>query len=194
MIKHIGLILILISFILIVISIFNERRSFFNIKNVLKEHFKIFESCKSQYIVFYGAPLFLSIGLAMIYDSTTSFYDSLAVIISIVLSMLFAVLAIITSYDYSNYNDEEMQTRILKVVKETINSIVFETFICILLLIYGMIIIILQDVLVINVIINKILTGVACFLFIVLLLDLLIVIKRINKIMEIKINERNQNP
>ena len=194
MIKNIGITLIIISLIPIIISIIYEKRSFFNLKSVIIKHYAMFKTCKSQMILFIGTPLVLSIGLAMIYDSTKLFYDNLSVIISIVLSMLFAVLAILTNYDYSKYQDEKKKERIQNVVTETINSIVFETYICVLLLLYGMIMIIVSEVCQINNITSKVFTGIACFLFSVLLLDLLIVIKRVSKIMTLKIKEGDQDP
>ncbi|MBO6230248.1 MAG: hypothetical protein J6O50_06745 [Ruminiclostridium sp.] len=189
MINNIGFILIIVAIIPVIISIFHEHKGFFNIKTVILEHFKMFKNCKSQYIVFYGSPLLLSVGLAFIYDAKDDFYNNLSVIISIILSMLFAVLAILSSYNYSNTSGNA--SNILKVVNETINSIVFETMICVFLLLYGMIVIIIHDVTTLNIIVNKCLTGVSCFFFTVLLLDLLVVIKRMSKIIKIKMNERN---
>ena len=45
--------------------------------------------------------------------------------------MLLAVLAIITSFDYSNYTNENTRSNILNVVKETTNAIMFEMIICV---------------------------------------------------------------
>ena len=98
MVKTIGFALIVVAIIPIIISIFSERRSFFNIKSIIKDHLKMFENCKNQYLIFYGSPFILSVGLALIYDAQDDFYNNLSVIISIILSMLFAVLAILTNY------------------------------------------------------------------------------------------------
>lgn len=197
MINNIGIVFIVLAILPIIISIFDEQRSFFNIKSVIKEHLKMFENCKSQYLVFYGSPLILSIGLAIIYDAQDDFYNNLSVIISIILSMLFAVLAILTSFDYSdqsnnNENDTSNSSNMIKVVNETTNSIIFETIVCVFLLIYGMVVVIVRGVMPLNPIVNKVLTGISCFLFTVLLLDLLVVIKRMGKIIKIKMNERNR--
>ena len=159
----------------------------------------MFKNCKSQYWVFYGSPFLLSVGLAFIYDAQDNFYDNLSVIISIILSMLFAVLAILTNYNYSVESNDENQKRstipdkVHKVVDETTNSIIFETVLCVFLLIYGMIVVIIRDVMPVNVIVNKTLTGISCFLFTVLLLDLLIVVKRMTKIIKYKMNEGDQD-
>lgn len=194
MVKTIGFALIVVAIIPIIISIFSERRSFFNIKSIIKDHLKMFENRKSQYLIFYGSPFILSVGLALIYDAQDDFYNNLSVIISIILSMLFAVLAILTSLDYSNSlnsNDNTANSsNIIKVVNETTNSIIFETIICVFLLIYGMIVVIVRGVMPLNLVINKILTGVSCFFFTVLILDLLVVIKRMSRIIKIKMNER----
>ena len=199
MLKNIGYALIIIAIIPVFFSFFNERKSFFNIKSIIKDHFKMFKNCKSQYWVFYGSPFLLSVGLAFIYDAQDNFYDNLSVIISIILSMLFAVLAILTNYNYSVESNDENQKRstipdkVHKVVDETTNSIIFETVLCVFLLIYGMIVVIIRDVMPVNVIVNKTLTGISCFLFTVLLLDLLIVVKRMTKIIKYKMNEGDQN-
>ena len=193
MIKIIGFALIIIAFLIIIVSICSRRQNFFNIREIIREHIALFDRCRSQYIVFYGAPLLLSIGLAIIYDSTAIFYDSISVIISVILSMLLAVLAIITSFDYSNYTNENTRSNILNVVKETTNAIMFETIICVLLLLYGMVVVVVQDVVTINAIVNRVLTGVTVFLFSVLILDLLIVVKRISRIIDVKLSERNNH-
>ena len=197
MVKTIGFALIVVAIIPIIISIFSERRSFFNIKSIIKDHLKMFENCKSQYLIFYGSPFILSVGLAFIYDAQDDFYDNLSVIISIILSMLFAVLAILISFDYSNSlnsNDNTANSsNIIKVVNETTSSIIFETIICVFLLIYGMIVVIVRGVMSLNLVINKILAGVSCFFFTVLILDLLVVIKRMSRIIKIKMNERNHS-
>lgn len=198
MYKTIGYIFIIIAIIPVLFSFHNEQKSFFNIKTVIKDHLKIFKNCKSQYLIFYGSPFLLSVGLAFIYDAQDNFYDNLSVIISIILSMLFAVLAILTNYDFSekiddNQNQTTAPKKVLKIVNETTDSIMFETMICVFLLIYGMIVVIVRNVMPLNVIVNKILTGISCFLFTVLLLDLLIVVKRMTKIIKYKMNEGNQN-
>lgn len=197
MVKTIGFAFIVVAIISIIISIFSERRSFFNIKSIIKDHLKMFENCKSQYLIFYGFPFILSVGLALIYDAQDDFYNNLSVIISIILSMLFAVLAILTSFNYSNSlnsNDNTANSsNIIKVVNETTNFIIFETIICVFLLIYGMIVVIVRGVMPLNLVINKIFTGVSCFFFTVLILDLLVVIKRMSRIIKIKMNERNHS-
>lgn len=207
MVKTIGFAFIVVAIIPIIISIFSERKSFFNIKSIIKDHLKIFENCKSHYLIFYGFPFILSVGLALIYDAQNDFYNNLSVIISIILSMLFAVLAILISFNYFNslnsneeFTDQQVNqhntsnsSNIIKVVNETTNFIIFETIICVFLLIYGMIVVIVRGVMPLNLLINKIFTGVSCFFFTVLILDLLVVIKRMSRIIKIKINERNHS-
>ena len=193
MIRIIGFALIIIAFLIIIVSICSRRQNFFNIREIIREHIALFGRCRSQYIVFYGAPLLFSVGLSLIYNPTAIFYDSISVNISIILSMLLAVLAIITSFDYSNYTNENTRSNILNVVKETTNAIMFETILCVLLLLYGMVVVVVQDVVTINTIVNRILTGVTVFLFSVLILDLLIVVKRISRIIDVKLSERNNH-
>ena len=130
---NIGIGLIMISIILIFVSIIKKENSFFNMHKIVKEHFSLFKNCRLQYIVFYGYPLLLAIGISMIYTARSVLYNNLCVIISIILSMLFAVLAIITNFNYDKNKDTS--SRIIDVVKETTNAVIFSALLCVFLLI-----------------------------------------------------------
>ncbi len=56
--KLIGFALIVLSSDIIFFLLLRKNESFFNIRNVVKKHFALFENCRSQYVVFYIMPLF----------------------------------------------------------------------------------------------------------------------------------------
>ncbi len=189
--KYIGISIIIISIVLMSISIFKKSNSFFNIRQIITDYFSIFKGSKRQYIIFYGYPLLLSVGIAILYNANEIFYNNLCIILSIILSMLFSILAIITSFNYSKEDSNEYGSRIIAVVNETCNSIIYTSLICIILLIYSVVMLVFVDMEINIDWLMKILGGIAYYLFTVLLLNLLLIIKRIGKIIAAKIKKEN---
>ncbi|MGN0178071.1 MAG: hypothetical protein ACI4DY_01325, partial [Monoglobaceae bacterium] len=138
--------LIMLSFFvgLMIISFFKKHETFFNIREITKNHLSLFKNCKYQYITFYGFPLLFAIGLALIYEADAAFYSEISVVVGILLSMLFAILSILTGYDFSNVKDDNQKRKVKKVVAETINAIVFDSVLCIFMMIYGLAVIVIS--------------------------------------------------
>lgn len=198
-IKCIGLCLVVISIFFIALSLLRKKDTFFNLRKVIIDHLKLFKDCKAQYFVFYGLPLVFSVGLAILYTAGATFYSELSVILGILLSMMLAILSILSGFDFSHRSEAE-NNRAYKVVNETINAIIFDSVLCIFLMIYGLIIIVLEGAslpkLPINVaIIKAILSGAAYYIFTVILLNLLLIIKHMSNIIKyrmiIKKEEKN---
>ena len=193
--KLVGLSLILISAILIFISLIRKNEPFFNLRDVIIKHMKIFENCPFQYVIFYGFPLLFAIGLAMIYEAGSTFYSNLSVILGILISMLFAILSILVGFDFSSVKDKEQQNKAKNVIQETVNSIVFDSVLCLFLMLYGLVLIVLDGVNFVNFpidisIIKSILSGISYYIFTVILLTLLLIIKHMSKIIEFNIKAK----
>lgn len=187
MTKIIGFFLALMSLTVIICSLLRKNDSFFNVRDVIKKHLSIFLDCKSQYVIFYIMPLFFAVGLSLIYEADMNFYENISVIISILLSMLLAILSILATKDYILSGDEKRNKRIIEVVKETINAIFFVALLCILVLSIGLvmnIILSMTSVPFINVI-KYIIVSILYYLFVVILLNVLLIVKRISKIIEV---------
>lgn len=144
----------------------------------------MFHDCKSQYVVFYFSPLLFASGLALIYEAGETFYTNLSVIVSILLSMLLAILSILTGKDYSSIADSYQRDNIQDVTQETITAIVFDTLLCIFLLLYGLVMIIIDGVSFNTGIIKRVFAGIAYYSFSVTLLNLLLIVKRMSRIIE----------
>lgn len=187
--SYVSIVLIILSITLIMLSFFRKNDNFFNVKEIAKSYFSIFSKSKSQYITFYALPLVLAVGLAIIYEADKSFYENSSVIVSIFLSMLLAILSILTSKEYGSFS-KELKTKVQKVVKETINAIVFDSLLCIVLLLYCLIMIVIYDVDFKLSIAKNIFAGISYYGFAVILLNLLLIIKRMGKIIEVDINHR----
>lgn len=192
----VGLNMLVLFVILMVLNFFKKHETFFNIREIVKNHLSLFDECKYQNIVFYGFPLLFAIGLALIYEAEASFYSEISVIIGILLSMLLAILSILTGFDFSKVEDINQKEKVQKVVAETINAIVFDTILCVFMMVYGLTIIVISGVdcswiSIDMTIVKACVSGLAYYVFTVILLTLLLIVKHMSKIIEFK-NAKNK--
>lgn len=185
----IGLSLIFLSLLLIFICLLKKKNTFFNTRKILMEHIGLFKTCPFQYVIFYGLPLLFAVGLAMVYEAGISFYSELGVILGIILSMLFAILSILSGHDFSSVSDDGQKSKVKKVLKQTINAIIFDSILSLFLMLYGLVFIVINGNKAITgffdkVIISQIVSGIAYYIFVVILLNLLLILKYMSKIIE----------
>lgn len=176
---YIGVVLVICAGVLMILGLLNKHNSFVDLNSVISNHLKLFKDSKKQYLIFYLYPLIMSIGVAFLYCADDVMYQNIIVVVSIFVSMLLAILSILTAKDYSKYEGERL-TRIMIVLKETNNAIVFCVFISILIIIISMIMLALSSVE--NAIINKMVSAVVFYLMQVLLLNILLIVKRMSKL------------
>ena len=192
-IKLIGLFLVICFVLINTVFLFRKNESFFNLRDVVKDHLHLFHDCKSQYIVFYFSPLLFAVGLALIYEAGETFYTNLSVIVSVLLSMLLAILSILTGKDYSSIADNNQRENIQNVTQETITAIVFDSLLCIFLLLYGLAMIVIDGVNFDAEIGKRVLAGIAYYNFAVTLLNLLLIVKRMSRIIEFDFSVHKEN-
>lgn len=176
---YIGIVLIICSGLLMLIGLFQSKNNFIDLRNVFVEHLKIFRNAKRQYLIFYFFPLIMAIGISCIYIADVTMYQNIIVAVSIFVSMLLAMLSILTSKDYSKYNLEQ-QTKIKMVLKETNNAIVFCTFISILIIMTSLIMIALSTLE--SQILLRTMAMLVYYLLQVLLMNILLIVKRMSKL------------
>lgn len=188
-IKIWGALLVAVSAILICGSLLRKNESYFNLRSVFRRHFGLFENCKFQYFVFYGFPLLLSVGLAMLYETNNAFFSELSVILSILVSILFAILSILCGYDYSSVADERQKKRATAVLRDTVNAIVFTAVLSVFLLLYGLVFSVVsmdsfKGWIFDATMAKRIVSGMTYYVFTVILLNLLLIIKHMSKLIE----------
>lgn len=194
----VGLSLVVFSSLMIFICMMRKKEDFFNIRKTLCDHLKIFKYCPSKYWIFYGLPLLFSVGLALIYKAGSGFYTELSVILGIILSMLFAILSILTAQDYSTVNDETQKRKAKRVLKTTTNAIVFDSILSLFLMLYGLVIIVLSGIKTIEIpfntdILKTVASCIAYYVFTIILLNLLFIVKQMSKIIEFNIEVKKGN-
>ena len=188
-IKLCGLLLVLISSVIMIFSLLRKEEPFFNLQDIIKAHKHL---VRGSEILFCIIPLCFAVGLSLLYTAGAQFYTEISVILGIFLSMLLASLSILSNYDFSTVTDANQREKGKKVVRETINAIMFDAILCVFLLLYGLIIIVLSggDYSWIPISMNIIKTAVsavAYYLFVVILLNLLLIVKQMSKISEFNI-------
>lgn len=188
----IGLVLVILSVVSLVWCFLKKNESFFNLREVFIQHFRLFKDNKLQYFVFYGLPFVFSSGLSLLYTANDDFYEQISVIVSVILSILLAVLSIITSKNYYISQDEKQNERVQIVVKETINTISFATFICVFIMICSLVMIVVDNVPVPHWL-QMVLSCGAFYCFTVLILTTLMIVKRINRIVQLELSVKKGN-
>ena len=189
----IGVALIAVSLLLISIGLFHKKEAFFNLRDIVKNHLTIFENSRMNYVVFYVLPALFAAGLSLLYSAATEFYTELSVILGILLSVLLTILSILSNYDFSTVKDAQQKEKAKEVVEQTINAITFSTLLCIFLLLYNLTLIIVRSY---NFswitwdlsIIKAIISAIAYYLFAVICLNLLLVVKQMSKIIQFNLN------
>lgn len=176
-----GLVMITISFILISMGLFRKNSNFVDLRKVFREHMALFKNTRYQYFVFYIYPMIMSIGISILYVAGKDLYRDIIVAVSIFVSMLLAILSIITTKDLSKYETNQKK-RIKTVIKETSNAIVFCTAISILIICVSLIMTVVGE----SCKCQYVARGVAViiyYLLLVLLLNILLIVKRMGKLL-----------
>lgn len=176
----IALILIGVSFFMISLGLFQRNSNFVELRRVFKEHIALFKNARYQYFIFYVYPFIMSIGISILYVAEKEMYKDIIVVVSIFISMLLAILSIITTKDLSKY-EPNIQQKIKVVIKETSNAIVFCTAISIFIIYVSLIMTAIDF--------NKYqccaraVAVIIYYLLLVLLLNILLIVKRMGKLL-----------
>ena len=193
----IGIALVASSLLLIAICLFRKREDFFNLRNIVQKHFDLFKNSKINYAVFYFLPGLFAVGLSILYSAAIEFYTELSVILGIILSVLLTILSILSNYDFSTVSDEQQKEKGRKVVEDTINAITFSTLLCIFLLLYNLVLIILRtcDLSWVTCdlsFIKAVVSAIAYYVFAVICLNLLLIVKQMSKIIQFNLNVKKE--
>ena len=122
----------------------------------------------------------------MVYQAGAAFYSELSVVLGILLSVLLAMLSILGSYDFSSIQDPEQRSRGIRGIEETTNAILFDSVLIIGLLLYGLTVIVVSGAALPQVLykIKAVVSGLAYYVFVIVLLNLLLVIKHMSNLIQ----------
>lgn len=170
-----------LSTILFVISIFAliacftmKNNNFLDIKMVFKQHFQIFQDAPLQKMIFIFVPLLMSVAIVDIQCVDKAIVNNLNIVISIFLSMFFAMLSILSGMEFKREPQNDVYNKLLK---ETFNTIVFEIVFCIILLMFSFTLLFVDNFT--SGYLLKIISFLVYYLLLAVILNIFIVIKRI---------------
>ena len=177
MMNNILLVLVVLGLLFMLLSFSVKLGNFVDIRDIIKKHLSFFRSNKLQFISIYTVPIIFSLYIGTIHTINKELLDNLIIILSILISMFFAVLSILCSIDSKNKNDIYKQ-----LLNETYTSTVFEIIICIVLLLISFAALFMGKGF--NKIIDTIASDIIYYLTFVLILNIFVIIKRIEAIFQ----------
>lgn len=163
-------VLLPIGIVLVILYSTQKYNNFIRIRGVFTQYLSIFNKSIYQISFFFGVPVLFALSFAQLSEPDQSTFDTMYVVVSILITMFFSVLTMLTG-DTGGRNDIYR-----KVLNETINCILFEIVVSIFILAYGFIFQMLleqiPDVLV------DICASVFYYMIFFLLLNMFIIVKR----------------
>lgn len=161
-----------ISIILLFLSLLTNLGNMLNVADIIKENIKITFCNKIQGFCIYIAPVFYSISIVLNFKFTKEILSNLNVVITILMSLMFAIIGILYSVT------KKKNQKVNQLVDETYTTTLFEIVICtiMMLCIFFGSCLIDSDMNFLATLVN----GLICYMFFVIVLNLLIILKRIN--------------
>lgn len=177
MMNNILLVLVVLGLIFMLITFSVKLGNFVDIRDIIKKHLSFFKNNKLQFISIYIVPIILSVYIGTIHTINKELLNNLIIILSILISMFFAVLSILCSIDSKNKNDTYKQ-----LLNETYISTVFEIIVCIFLLLLSFAALFMGKGF--NELIDTIASDIIYYLTFILILNIFVIIKRIEAIFQ----------
>lgn len=135
-------ILLWISVILTITALLQKNSNFLDVRSIIIAHFEVFSGSLLQCVVIFGVPLLIAIVALNRQLLSRDIVDTLNVVLSILISMFFAMLSILSALNPKTISAERKNDVIAAskvdeynlLLKETFNAIMFECILCILVL------------------------------------------------------------
>lgn len=169
--------LLTLSGIILLLNFARKNNNFFDVRKVFVDQLQIFKNAKGQVFVFYGVPVLLALGVANYKLIDKDVVGNIVIVLSIIISMLFAMLSVLTCF---NKDDRHYK----QVLKETFNTVIFESVLCIFALMAAFAVLFVGDIETIWV--KYCISFTIYYLIFTILLNIFIVIKRIKSLFDNK--------
>lgn len=192
--SSISTILVCVSAILMVIAFLQKNSNFLDVRSIISTHFKVFSGSPLQCAVIFGVPLLITIAALNKQALSKDIVDTLNIVLSILISMFFAMLSILSALNLKVVNEKEKNDviAISKVkeynllLKETFNAVMFECILCILVLAISF------TLLFVNSFSASwqltLVSGVVYYLALVIVFNIFVIIKRIKVLFDYRTN------
>lgn len=187
-------ILVCVSVILIIVALLQKNSNFMDVRTIISMYFKVFSACPLQCVVIFGVPLLITIAALNEQVLSTNIVDTLNIVLSILISMFFAMLSILSALNPRSIREEQKNDSLAiskadeynLLLKETFNAVMFECILCILVLATSVTLLFINDfsgswqlTLV---------SGVVYYLSLVIVFNIFVIIKRIKVLFDNRSN------
>lgn len=167
-----------VGIILVVLYSIQKNSNFIRIRGIFSQYMGIFNGSFVQICFFFGVPILFAISFAQLSEPDQSTFDTMYVVVSILITMFFSVLTILTGEN--RQKSEEYK----QVLNETINCILFEIVVSIFILAYGFIFQMLLNLIPTSFV--DIFASIFYYMIFFLLLNLFIIVKRFKILNDVK--------
>ena len=185
-------ILLYISLGLICCALLQKNSNFLDIRKVFTDHFAIFDNSPLQKFVIFIVPFLLSFSAISTQLLTKDIVNNLNIVLSILISMFFAILSILSSFTYKSTDPKTVTDVSLrkkaekynKLLKQTFNAVIFESVLSIVVLILSFAQLFSNDFS--ETWRLKVISLIVYYLALVIVFNILVVIKRMKSLFETK--------
>lgn len=171
-------VLLPIGVILVILYSMQKNNNFIRIRGIFKQYLSVFNGSIIQKAFFFGVPIFFALSFAQLGEPDQDTFDTMYVVVSILITMFFSVLTMLTG-DNSKRNETYKN-----VLNETINCILFEIVVSIFILAYGFVFQMLLEK--IPEVWVDVFASVFYYMIFFLLLNMFIIVKRFKMLNENK--------
>lgn len=172
-------ILCVIGGLVLLLSLLPKNSNFLDIRSIFAQHFKVFKGNVLQFISIFMVPAIFSIGIVQVCCVEKEILNNLNIVLSILIAMFFSVLSILSTFDGKANGNKYQQ-----LLTETFTATIFEIIICLLLLLISFFVLFVGVFE--KTVFFKIVSGIIYYLTIVVILNILVIIKRIKVLFDNK--------
>ena len=181
-----AIVVLSICLTVVFIALFQKNSNFLDIRSVFTEHISMLKKSPLQFSAIIVVPLIIALIGALYHPLTKDVVNNLNIVLSILISMFFAVLSILVSLTRKKESKDRPLTPEEKnyntLLDETFNAVVFESTLCILLLVISFVQLFFDNFK--TCLLLTIISTVVYYLSVVIVLNIFVVIKRIRALFE----------
>lgn len=181
-----SILIISICMIVILVALLQKNGNFLDIREVFRNHHAILLKNPLQFTAIMVCPAIIATNVAINQPLTENIVNNLNVVLSILISMFFAVLSILVSFNYKKADSDQPLTPQQKnynyLLKQTYNTVIYESTLCVILMVISFITLFIDDFS--SSAPLTIASIIVYYLSLIIVLNILMVIKRIKVLFE----------
>lgn len=164
--------LVMLVTIVLIFTILQKNSNFLDVRSIFREHIRIFNGNTLQLLSIFIVPLVYSIAIVRIKLIDEIIINNLNIVLSIIIAMLFSITSILSAFN-NTVSNEKYKT----LLRQTFNTAIFEVILCLFTLLISFIVLFIGKT--DGNVIHHIISITLYYMPMVILLNILILLKRI---------------